>query len=312
MTEITIGIDVSKDHLDAYRLPEGDAERFTNDAAGLKALRRWIGRKAVARILFEATGPYTRALEQLLDRANLPRVKVNPRQARRFAEAVGTLTKTDPVDAAILARMGAALELAPQTPASPTLIALKELHQARRALVKDRVAAKTRAKMLCLALLRRHNAERLRQIDRQILAVDDAIRTLVQRDENLARQVAILTTMPGIATITACALIAELPELGQIDHKQLASLAGLAPHARQSGRWTGHVTIRGGRANLRRALYMPALNACRYNPDLKAKYQQLIASGKPPKVAITAVMRKLLITANAIVRDNRSWDNYYT
>ena len=234
-------------------------------------------------------------------------VKVNPRQARRFAEATGRLAKTDRLDAAMLARMGALLALEARPVRSPILNDLKDLHMAREALVKNRTAAKNRAKALTLPILKRHNSQQLRQIERQMAAVEKEIMALIQADPDLARRFAILVSIPGISAITACALLIDMPELGTLGQAQAASLAGLAPVARQSGQWTGRAFIRGGRANVRRALYMPALVAMRFNPDLKTKYDQLRAAGKASKVAITAIMRRLILLANALLRDGRIW-----
>jgi len=234
-------------------------------------------------------------------------VKVNPRQARRFAEATGRLAKTDRLDAAMLARMGMLLDLEARPARSAVLNDLKDLAMARAALVKNRTAAKNRAKSLILAILRRHNAEQLRQIERQIAAVEVEIMALVKADPDLARRFDILVSIPGVSATTACALIIDMPELGTLENGQAASLAGLAPVARQSGNWTGRAFIRGGRANVRQALYMPALVATRFNPDLKAKYDQLKAAGKASKLAITAIMRKLIVLANALLKDGRKW-----
>jgi transposase len=307
MNNDTIGVDVSKDHLDAHRLADGASRRFANDKCGRKAFVKWFAQTPVQRVVFEPTGPYHRAFEHALGAAGVPFVKVNPRQARRFAEAIGKLAKTDRLDAAMLARMGAMLELKTRPPQSEALLELKELHLAREALVKDRTAAKNRAKVLTASLLKRHNAQRLEQIKRQITAIEAAILEQVQADPDLAQRFAILTSIPGVSAITAFALLIEMPELGALEPGQAASLAGLAPVARQSGRWTGRAFIRGGRANVRQAIYMPALVATRFNPDMKAKYKQLINAGKPAKVALTAVMRKLILLANALLKANRSW-----
>ncbi len=306
MTLVTIGVDISKDHLDVHRLPDGQSRRFTNDKAGYKALAAFIGKGAV-RVVFEPTGPYHRAFEREFSSKGQPLVKVNPRQARRFAEATGKLAKTDRIDAIVLAKMGMLLDLDARPAPSEGLSELKELSIAREALVKDRTAAKNRAKALTLPVLKRHNAERLKQIERQIGAIEAVIMERLQADPDLARRLSILTSIPGISRITAFALIIEMPELGAIQAGQAASLAGLAPVARQSGRWTGRAFIRGGRASLRRALYMPALVAARFNPDLKTKYDQLREAGKPAKVAITAIMRKLVVLANALLSKNRRW-----
>lgn len=207
----------------------------------------------------------------------------------------------------MLARMGALLGLEARPVRSAILNDLKDLHMAREALVKNRTAAKNRTKNLTLAILRRHNGEQLRQIGRQMAAIEAEIRALIRADPDLARRFDILVSIPGVSVVTAFALIIDMPELGTLENGQAASLAGLAPVARQSGQWTGRAFIRGGRANVRQALYMPALVALRFNPDLKARYEQLRADGKPPKVAITAIMRKLVVLANALLRDDREW-----
>ncbi len=307
MNPSTIGVDVSKDGLDAHRLADGASRRFANDEAGCKALIKWLAATPVARVVFEPTGPYHRLLERALDAAGVPIAKVNPRQARRFAEAAGKLVKTDRADAAMLARMGEVLDLQPRPCVSQTIAELKELHLARAALVKDRTAAKNRAKAITLPLLEKQNKKRLAEIDVKIEEIDAAIEKLINDDVQLARRFEILLSIPGVSTITAFALLIEMPELGSLEGKQVASLAGLAPVQRQSGTWKGHAYIRGGRAFLRQALYMPALVACRFNKDSRAIYQKLVKAGKPPKVAITAVMRKLVVLANALLRDNRPW-----
>jgi len=307
MNHDTIGVDVSKDHLDAHRLADGAERRFANDRGGHKAFLRWCAEKPVERVVFEPTGPYHRAFERALGQAGVPFAKVNPRQARRFAEATGKLAKTDRLDAAMLARMGGLLQLPVRPPRSDIVLELKDLHLAREALVRDRTAAKNRGKVLTLALLKRQNAQRLDQIERQIAAVEAAMRDIVKADADLCVRFDILTSIPGISAVTAFALLVEMPELGTLQAGEAGSLAGLAPIARQSGRWTGRCFIRGGRAGLRQALYMPALVATRFNPDMKAKYQQLVAAGKPAKVAIAAIMRKLIVLANALLKANRPW-----
>ena len=307
MKNDTIGVDVSKDHLDAHRLADGAARRFANDKGGHKALIKWLAETPLNRVVFEPTGPYHRAVERALGVASVPFVKVNPRQARRFAEATGKLAKTDRLDAAILARMGALLELearpAPKRGPARTEGALRR----SRGPGEDRTAAKNRGKVLTLSLLKRQNAQRLEQIDRQIATVEAAILQMIEANASLADRFAILTSIPGVSNITAFTLLIAMPELGAMEAGQAANLAGLAPIARQSGRWTGRSFIRGGRAEVRQALYMPALVAARFNPDMKARYQQLIEVGKPAKVALTAIMRKLVVLANALLKANRPW-----
>ncbi len=307
MTDITIGADISKDHIDLYSLPGGQTLKVANDRKGFAAILKWIGAKGVQRIVFEPTGPYHRAFERFMVVQGLPLSKVNPRLSRRFCEATGQLAKTDRIDAALFSRYGALLEPRVLQAGTQTHSDLKELHMARLALIKDRTAAKNREKSLTNPLLKKHNSDRLRQIEHQIRAVDEAIMDLIAEDRPLKARFDILVSIPGVSQVTAFTLIIEMPELGELDEKAAAALCGLAPMSRQSGRWTGRAFIAGGRAIVRHALYMPALVACRFNPDLKAKYDQLKAAGKPPKVAITAIMRKLVVLANALLRKKQKW-----
>jgi transposase len=302
----TIGIDISKPVLDAFRLMTGEHRQFPNNKPGCAALIRWIGKNAV-RVVFEPTGPYHRVLEQSLTKAGIAIVKVNPRYARRFAEATGELAKTDRIDAALLARMAVVLDLQARPAHSEIHHDLRELSVARQALIKDRTAARNREKIAQNAIIRRQLKARLSQIERQIGEIEKAMATIVEGDEALQRRREILASIPGIGPVTAMAIIVEMPELGELDGKQVASLAGLAPITRESGGWKGRSRIQGGRASLRCGLYMPALVALRINPDLRRKYQALKEAGKPSKVAIATIMRKLIVLANALIRDNRMW-----
>ena len=307
MQNHTIGIDISKDRLDVHRLPDGTSHAFSNDRQGTSALAKWLSASPVDRIVFEATGQYHQLLEKNLGREGFPLAKVNPRQARRFAEAAGVLAKTDTVDAVILARLGQALAPALSPAPDEQIMALKELHLARHALIKDRTASRNRLKRVTLPLLKRQIRLRLEQIERQLAAVNTEMIALVKANGKLRRQFEILLSIPGIAEAAAMALLAEMPELGGLENKHAASLAGLAPATRQSGKWTGRARIRGGRRLARQALYMPALAACRFNPDLARTYQRLREQGKPSKIAITAVMRKLLVLANALIKKDQCW-----
>lgn len=304
MTHSIVGVDVSKDWLDAHRGTDSQDRRFANTKQGRQSLVRWA---SGARIAFEPSGSYHRALERHLAAAGMEAVKINPLQVRRFAEAVGTRAKTDAIDARLIAAMAATLSLPPTPPLGQTVRRLKALQIARQGLVKDRTAAQNRAHGHDCAFLKRQATARLKHVKAQLKALDGQINALIAGDQTLARHREILTSIPGISAITAAALLAEAPELGTLDGKAAASLAGLAPMTRQSGKWRGRAMIRGGRAHLRHALYMPALVAARHNPGLKTVYDRLISAGKPPKVALTALMRKLLILANALLRDGRTW-----
>jgi len=306
MTEHIIGVDISKAHLDVFRLEDRAAQRFENSASGFRALRKWLGKASVARIVFEPTGPYHKAFEVAFSKT-FPLVKVNPLQARRFAEAHGTRAKTDAVDARMLARMGAAFDLEPQAPCSKETLVLSDLHVARAGLIKDRTRLRNRAQTQDIALLKRLTKARLTQVERQVAELDAEIAALIKAHGATARNRDILCSMPGIGAVTAAAMLTLLPEIGTLQRKQVASLTGLAPITRQSGQWQGKSFIGGGRKPLRDALYMPALVAMRFNPDLKAKYDALRAVGKPAKVAIVAVMRKLIEMANALLKADRMW-----
>lgn len=307
MIDVTIGIDISKDRLDVHAHPDGGVRSFSNDPGGHAQLIRWIAPQQPTRVVFEATGAYHRDLHKALVKAGLPGVKINPWQARRFAEATGRRVKTDAVDAAMLARFGATLRPEVRPAPDPAMDSLAELLAARRALVKDRTAALNRGKTLTLPLLKRQNRQRLQQIEAQIEGIDREQAARMAKQEPLKARFDILLSIPGLGATSVMAMLIDMPELGTLDAKQVASLGGLAPVTRQSGAWQGKSHIQGGRALLRQALYMPALVAIRFNAPLKATYLALRAAGKPAKVAIVAIMRKLLIMANALLRDNRMW-----
>lgn len=174
-------------------------------------------------------------------------------------------------------------------------------------MIKDRTAARARLATATYPLLRKQATLRLRQVERDIAQIDATIETIITADKTLSEKADILISIPGIAKITAYAMLIEMPELGSLNGKQVASLAGLAPISRQSGKWQGNERIQGGRACLRKAIYLPAVVATRFNPDMKAKYHEMIAKGKCKKLAITAIMRKLVVMANALLRDDRKW-----
>lgn len=301
----TVGIDISKATLDVYVSPADCERQFANTIKGLKELIDWLGQWPIDRIAYEATGAYHRLLELAL--ADLPCVKLNPARARQFAQAAGTLAKTDRIDAVILARMAVTLQPPVRPANTPQQAKLAELISARDGLVRDKIALQNQAKNLTLPLLKRQHKKRLDQIERYIEQVDVELAKIIAADAELARRHEIISSIAGVGTRTADQLVATMPELGALEPKQAASLAGLAPVARQSGQWKGRSFIQGGRANVRRSLYMPALVAARYNADLKAKYQSLIASGKPAKVAVVTLMRKLIVMANALIKADRLW-----
>ena len=306
MNEITIGIDISKDCLDVHSLPDGRAMQFPNTAPGFRSLARHLAGKQVARVIYEPTGPYHGAFERATT-YHLPLVKVNPLQARRFAQARGTRAKTDAVDARMLAEMGVAFQLQPDQPQDENQRILKELQIARAALIKDQTRLLNRLKTQGLAVTRRQSKARLTQVKRQLQQIDAEITFQLKHYPAKARAHEILCSIPGLGAVSAAAILIEMPEIGTLGRKQVASLAGLAPVTRQSGQWRGKSFIQGGRKHLRNALYMPALVASRYNPDMKVKYNDMTQAGKPAKVALTTLMRKLIELANALIKANRKW-----
>lgn len=306
-TPTVVGIDVSKTHLDVFCYPAGSDRRFENTKRGWRALASWVAPLSTALLVYEATGPYHRGMERYLGERGIAVARLDPRRARRFAEAIGLNAKTDPVDARMLARFGALLEPSAMPLPAPALESLKELVAARRGLVQQRTRLANKGKVAESALLKRQLRQSDRLVRRQIKEIDAACRTLVRADPTLARRFHILLSIPAIGDITAMTLLAEMPELGTLDAKQTASLLGVAPIANDSGTFKGKRHIRGGRAQVRQAVYMATLVAARHNADLKRKYQDLVTNGKPPKVALTAIMRNLAILANALLRDNRTW-----
>jgi len=306
MTNDSMGVDISKDFLDLHRQLDGSAARFRNTPAGFHALLMWLGKDVPRLIVFEATGPYHGRFERTFS-GELPLVKVNPLQARRFAQACGTRVKTDAVDARMLAKMGSALALEPDQPLGEKQYELRELFSSRGALIKDRTRLINRLQTQSLALVKRQTKARIDQITRQLKVLQRDINTRVQDCPNRARANTILRSIPGIGEVAASTILIEMPEIGSLRKKKAASLTGLAPMTQQSGKWRGKARIQGGRKPLRDALYMPALVATKHNPDMRDKYKAMVDQGKPKKVALTAIMRKLIELANALVKADREW-----
>ena len=274
-TPDTVGVDISKAHLDVHRRSTGESARFANDAVGIEDLAAWVDDPAVL-VVYESTGPWHRDLEESLA-GRLALARVNPLRARRFAQAMGEEAKTDAADARSLAAMGAAMEVRRVEPRPPAQRDLDELATARDALVKDRTAALNRQKHARHPLLRRQLRNRLAQIGRQIKALDDQIAKTTAEDAGLSRRMEVLTSIAGVGRVVAAGLLADMPELGRVDGKAAASLVGVAPWTRESGHCRGRSFIRSGRARQRRLLYMAAVSALRCNPDMARKYAALRA-----------------------------------
>lgn len=297
-----IGCDISKDHLDLFDAARGQADRIPNTPEALAPLLAdW--RKRQAEVLFEATGSYDRFLRQALIRAGVPFARVNPARARDFARACGALAKTDAVDARMLARMGAALRPACQGAPSPEREALARLHKRRDQLVLMRKQERTRLRDMDDPLILEDIQENIAALTRRITALESHIEALIGAAKELAEEQRLLRSLPGIGPVAATTLLALMPELGARSPKAIAALAGLAPFNRDSGKFRGQRTIKGGRRRVRQALYMAALAAIRSKHRFARIYKTMTATGKPPKLALIAIARKLIVTANALLRD---------
>ena len=304
------GLDVCKEHLDVYLHPLALSWRVTNDRAGLRPLKRLLAEHTVTLIVMEATAKYHRLAHRSLSQSGFAVAVVNPLRSRLFAEAIGTLAKTDQVDAKVLAILGEALEPQARPPAPEELETLQELVHARNAATTEHTALANRLAASQGALLRKELKQRLRSLDGHIERLAAAIAARIAADPALARRYQILVSVPGIGPGVAANLLVDLAELGSLDRRAIACLAGVAPFADDSGETAGQRHIKGGRANPRRALYWAALSAKSHNPELSVFYKRLIESGKKPKIALTAIMRKLVVLANTLLKENRVWVNH--
>jgi transposase len=301
------GIDVCKAHLDIYLFPLGLILRVANDASGRRRLVRFLVEHQVALVVMEPTSKYHRAAHRHLHANGIKVALVHPNRARLFAKAIGQLAKTDPIDARILALIGERLQPDEVTPPSIDEEALEELAGARTAALTERGAVSNRLETTSLSFLRGELARRRRSLDAHIKRLEAKIKAMIAADPVLARRSEIIRSIPGMGPVNVLALLTSLREIGQLNSKEAAALAGLAPFADESGPREGRRRIQGGRANLRKALYMAAVSASRCNPELKRFYQRLRNAGKPAKLALIAVARKLIVMANALISENRCW-----
>lgn len=307
---VYVGIDVCKEHLDIYLHPIAQRCRVANDRHGLRRLKRLLAEHDVKLIVMEATAKYHRLTHRSLSQSGLAVAVVNPLRSRLFAEAIGTLAKTDRVDAKMLAILGEALGPQARPPAPEALEALQELVHARNAATTERTALANRLAASQVALLRKELRQRLKSLEGHIERLGAEIAKRIVADPALARRYEILISIPGVGPGVAANLLVDLAELGSLDRHAIACLAGVAPFADDSGETAGQRHIKGGRANPRRALYWAALSAKRHNPELSVFYKRLIENGKKPKIALTAIMRKLVVLANTLLKENRLWVNH--
>lgn len=306
-TYVYVGIDVSKDRLDIYVRPTGEtfsSGQLPRDIDGLVERLKPL----CARIIgLEATGGYEAALVAALSLAGLPVVVLNPSHVRNFAKALGHQAKTDSLDARVIAHFAEAANPSIRPIPDESTQALAILVTRRRQVV-DMIMAEKQRLHSAAGLVHKSIKRVIKALEHELADINDDIDGMIKASPIWRYKEYLLTSTPGIGKTTARTLLAELPELGKLNRKQVASLAGVAPYTRQSGQWRGKSFIGGGRAPVRKVLFLAAMSAVRYNPPLKAFYETLVRAGKPKKVALIAVERKLLTIVNAMMRDNACWN----
>lgn len=302
-----VGIDVSKDRLDVHVLPQDEAFFVERNGKGLGLLVERLKSFAPSLVAVEATGGFESTTAAAVAGAGLPLAVVNPAQVRHYAQALGKRAKTDPIDAKVIARFAA--DVKPEARSLPDEMTqfLADLVARRRQIVEMLGAERQRAKRATVKRLVKSIRRLIAALEKELAELDHDIDDAVRSSPVWREKEDLLASVPGVGDVTASTLIAELPELGTLDRKQIAALAGLAPYTRQSGAWKGRSMIGGGRKDVCKTLFMAAMVAGKHNPVLKAFRDRLVAAGKPKKVAIIAVARKLLTILNAILRDKTPW-----
>jgi transposase len=301
-----IGVDVSKAMLDVFILPLQQTCSFKNNRAGHIALQKKCAAFGDVLLVMEATGGYERPLTKQADKAGLAVAIVNPRRIRDFAKAAGILAKTDRIDAKTIALFGQAFQPKPHRMADDNQHALVDASARRRQLI-DMITQENNRLEHAGKYAKKSIQAVLKTLKKALSAMDAALAKTILQDPQLLAKRERLQTVKGVGTVVASALVADLPELGQLSNKQITALVGLAPYNRDSGTLRGKRTIWGGRAHVRSICYMAALVAIRYNPQIKQFYQRLCDVGKQKKVAIIACMRKLIVIMNAMMKNQQPW-----
>jgi transposase len=304
-----MGIDVSKAQLDVCIRSTGEIFSVSNNAAGFRRLAtRLKSLISSSLVVLEATGKYEAGIVFALQEKGCAVAVVNPRQVRDFAKATGQLAKTDCLDAALLAHFGEAIKPEPTAVLTQTSIELREKVQRRQQLIDMLTMEKNRLQQV-IGGIKKQIKKSILFLEKQLAAIEDAINEQVKKDESTAQKKAILSSVKGVGEVTANTLIAELPELGKINQREIAALVGVAPLNRDSGQHRGQRSTWGGRSGVRATLYMATLTATKFNPVIKAFYDRLCQMGKKKKVALVACMRKLLVILNAMVKNNTPWQD---
>jgi len=304
--KVFIGIDVAKDTLAVFVSSTGEYLEIANDGEGHGKIIELCERTGPEKICLEATGGYQTELMLALTEEQLPVSMANPRQVRYFAKGIGLLAKTDKIDAKMLATFA---ELAkPEITVMPgdehrLLTALLR----RRDQVQKMLTAEKNRMELAHPSVKSGLKKHVKWLEKDLARLDKEIRSTL-RESSLAEDAEILETIPGVALISSASLVSELPEIGKVSNRRISALSGVAPFTQRSGKWVGKDKIQNGRKWLRKKLYMAAFNAVRYSPEFKAQYDRLVARGKPHKVAMVAVMRKLICVCNSMVKNQTTWN----
>lgn len=306
MAKKFVGVDVSRDTLTVALHPGGEIRDFPNTERGRADLTSYLRRRDVARVVLEASGGYERPVAQALQDVGLSVAVVNPRQVRDYARAVGRLAKTDAIDAQVLAQFAQAVGPEPRPLADEATQTLVHLVTRRDQIVQMLTAEKNRLHS-APPDLRPSIAEHIAWLEKGRAELEEKIRAVVESNPQWRERQRILRSVPGVGPVVATTVLGCLPELGELNRKEIAALVGVAPFNRDSGQMRGRRAVWGGRGQVRKVLYMAAVAAVRVNPVLRAFYRRLVAAGKAPKVALVACMRKLLVILNAMARHRTLW-----
>jgi len=303
---IYVGIDVSKENLDLAINPKKQVRRFYNTATGIGKIVDHITKTGSTLVVMEASGGFEIPVAAALGESGIPTAIVNPRQVRDFARSTGKLAKTDAIDAQILADFAATVHPEPRPLADHQAQELKDI-LARRRQLNEMITAEKNRLQRARGALRDHIRAHIAWMKKEMLDMGSALRHLIEESPMWREQDNLLQSVPGIGPVLSSTLVAELPELGNLNRKQIAALVGVAPYNRDSGKMRGKRSVWGGRASVRAALYMGALVATRFNPVIKRFYERLIGAGKAKKAAITACMRKLITILNTMIKHQTFW-----
>jgi transposase len=309
MEPVFVGIDVAKAHLDVHVRPSGEAFTVPRDGESVANLADRLKALSPVVVVLEATGGFETIVAATLSGAGLPMAVINPRQIRSFARAVGQLAKTDALDAAVIAQFAEAIKPEPRPLADEQTRMLSELVARRRQLVEMMTAERNRRPRLSRKQLIKALDRHLAMLQRDLSEIEREIDTTIRGTPIWHEREELMTSVPGVGPTLARTLLADVPELGTLDRKKIAALVGVAPLNWDSGTYRGRRTTWGGRTKVRAVLYMAALVATRHNPALKSFYHRLVLAGKAKKLALVAVMRKLITILNAIVRDKTPWQS---